>query len=121
MTAEEARYIEEHVEQIREYVEKQILDILVKDDKIPYNEKEIYVVDYVPIRRHKKRRIQKKWIKKYGIKLVKKKLKKAEYWEMRIEPPKFIEPDDSCFKAKALFGTPVLNHGLVVRPIDIVE
>lgn len=121
MTAEETRYIEEHGEQIREYIQKQMHDMFAKTDKIPYNETASYVVEYVPRRKHKKRRIQKKWLKKYGIRVVKVTPRKTECWRMKIEPPKFIEPDDSCFSAKALYGTPVLNQGLVVRPIDIVE
>lgn len=118
MTAEEERYIEEHGEQIREYVQKQMHEIFEKSCKVTYDEKSIYIAYYVPRRKHKKRRIQKKWLKRYGVKYVKLRVEKPEF---KIETPKFFEPDDSFFVPKALFGTPVLNHGLVVRTIDIVE
>lgn len=118
MTAEEARYIEEHGEQIREYIQKQMHDTFEKSSKVPYDENTIYVAYYVPRRKHRKRRIQKKWLKRYGVKYVKLRVEKPEF---KIEPPKFIEPDDSFFVPKALFGTPVVNLRLNFLNVDFVE
>lgn len=43
---------------------------------------DIEFVQYVQKRKHKKKRINKKWLKKYGYKMIK---KKAKGWKMNVD------------------------------------
>lgn len=87
----EQHTVEEYRDCLKKYFEEYIVSSFAKQEKFPYSDyvqikkgKTYSVLKFEPRRKHKKRRVQKKWIKRYGYKM-------CSWYVFTVpDPPMFI-------------------------------